>query len=140
MSGSQVWARYRLTDGAVVGMRTTSAGATPDVPNGGNFAFLPAPSDMKGQELRVELTGPDQPVLVQRSELPVQISGSPVPADGVSELVVTVPVGSLATLPDDSTVEVDDGTLELTFDVAGMYTISVEHSLYLPGSVTVEAV
>jgi hypothetical protein len=62
-----------------------------------------------------------------------------VPADGESVATVSgLPVGIRATLGIWS-AQVDDGELELTFDLPGTYTFSLSHPQYLPGEVTIYA-
>jgi len=68
-------------------------------------------------------------VVTLRSDNPSTLSADTVVADGVSVLILSnVPVGSTVTVsgPVQASSVVDDGSLEITVDIAGGYTVFVD--------------
>ena len=55
-------------------------------------------------------------------------------ADGVSEVSIPVPKGTVCDLTD----VIDDGVLDITFDAPGEYTFNLRHPAYLTTTITIE--
>lgn len=130
MSESVKYVKYRTSDGACLGVSGFPVNSVPTLRATGVERIAVALGEqIDVTKVRVDLTG-ESPVLVDRDALPFSVSGSVV-ADGVDEAVITVPADTVAVLPDGARVDVADGTLELTFDVAGTHEIELSHELYL---------
>lgn len=132
MSAKAAWARYRTTDGAVVSVTEMSGSAgRPFLPGGVAADYLSVPVGTKGREVRVDLQAEGGARLVPRVPIPLPNVVS-VAADGVSEVSVSVPVGTVAEYADGSVLVVDDGVLEITTDTLGNHQIKLTHGLHLP--------
>jgi hypothetical protein len=74
-----------------------------------------------------------------RPELPATIDRTNLTADGIDTATITnLPNPSTVTVNRQS-VTVEDGTLELTFDLPGSYVVKVESFPYLPWEVAIHA-
>lgn len=76
---------------------------------------------------------------VAKAAMSLTVSPDSVPADGATVATVSgVPAGSQA-IVSGQTVTVDDGALEVSFDLAGTYIVSLSHPHYLPETVIIHA-
>lgn len=78
-------------------------------------------------------------VLVAKQAMSLTVSPDSIPADGETVATVSgIPVGSQAVVS-GQTVTVDDGSMELTFDLPGTYIVSLSHPHYLTDEVILYA-
>lgn len=80
------------------------------------------------------------PIITPRPAMPCTVSGTQIPADGVTQAVISgVPAGAKATV-DGQSLTIDDGTLEVVSDYPGTIRVRLSLFPYLDWEVSIDCI
>lgn len=131
--------RYDVLTGAVLAEELVPTGvAVPVSPSDYvNFVEVDLSLQLQGSLYRIDLNTM-QPVL--KSSLPYTLSKSQVVADGMDEITLTVPAGTMLFWPDGEITITTGASVSFSVDEAGDEVIRAEHPLYLTVGIEYEGV
>jgi len=86
-------------------------------------------------------TSTNPPDIKDRLPFPGKQNKTRILANGIDEWIVSgLPSGSIVTWPDGVISTINDGSLQFTVDLAGIYTFNIDPFPYLAEEVSIEAI
>jgi hypothetical protein len=135
---------YFLPSGHIYKVETFVQGEPPIFelePSGAEVIELPALFEEQNVNDIFVSDPAGSPVVTFRNYVPHSINKTTVTADGIDTAIFSgIPAGVTAILSEESRVQVDDGQLVFSVDLAGEYSIELISPTHLPTTVLITAI